>query len=112
MSLLHKPNVKASRVILEMRTCKLQINVIEPSNQTDQEHNNCKQEVTRHNNSKQYQQQFDYFLIRDREKRLSRPPWRYGFSTYSEIFAYAFRLTLKIQMKKPSYYQDVVARSD
>lgn len=54
--------------------------ITEPSNHTDQEQGNYEQEITSHSNSEQSLQQRDYILTRDREKRVSRPLQRYGFS--------------------------------
>ncbi|OAE31341.1 hypothetical protein AXG93_4510s1170 [Marchantia polymorpha subsp. ruderalis] len=46
----------------------------------DKEQGNYEQEITSHSNSEQSLQQRDYILTRDREKRVSRPLQRYGFS--------------------------------
>ena len=49
-----------------------------------------------------------YQLVRDRERRASRPVERYGFSAYTDLLAYAFFSEVEIQRSEPETYDQAV----
>lgn len=54
----------------------------------------------------------DYQLVRDREKRVTRPTQCYGYNAYTELLAYAFMTVVNVQKTEPESYSEALQEKD
>ena len=54
----------------------------------------------------------DYFLSRDRERRVIRPLQRYAYSACTDLLAYGFMIAIELNKEEPTTYQEAISGED
>jgi transposase InsO family protein len=84
----------------------------EATSDPDEDGNNPEDHEDSHEPSESPQELEDYQLTRDRSKRVSKPTQIYGYSSYSELMAYAFTSDVVVNLQEPMFYQEAMSSQD